>query len=251
MRKALGAFVFLAAAMPISIASAADMPVKAPPIPYPAAYNWTGFYGGAQVGYGWATEQTTAGSPSGASFPPGTVFGPIDLTGALGGFYGGYDYQISQLVIGFDGDFSWADLNGSSTDVSTVDRDIVHHTPDMTWVSTVTGRVGWAPTNDWLLFGKGGWAWGRFEGSSNTYTPAGAFASNGSSLTTRDGWTVGAGLEYRWTQHVSAKLEYDYVKFDTANYNDRSVSAAGVVTFPARSTTTDLSMLKLGLSYRF
>ena len=40
-----------------SVASAADMPLKAPVIT-PAAYSWTGFYVGANGGYGW--KGTTA-----------------------------------------------------------------------------------------------------------------------------------------------------------------------------------------------
>ena len=41
------------------LAVAADMPVKAPPPPAPApVYNWTGFYVGLNVGYGWADPST-------------------------------------------------------------------------------------------------------------------------------------------------------------------------------------------------
>lgn len=37
-----------------SVASAADMPVKARQIaPLPVAYNWTGFYGGLNAGGAW------------------------------------------------------------------------------------------------------------------------------------------------------------------------------------------------------
>src|SRR5262249_29876509 len=42
-----------------SVATAADMPVKAPVAPAPAAiaaYNWTGFYIGAHGGGGWAKK---------------------------------------------------------------------------------------------------------------------------------------------------------------------------------------------------
>ncbi len=42
-------------------ASAADLPVKAPPI-VPAVFNWTGGYGGIAGGYGWGhSDQTDPG----------------------------------------------------------------------------------------------------------------------------------------------------------------------------------------------
>jgi opacity protein-like surface antigen len=34
-------------------AFAADMPVKARPLPPPPVYNWTGFYVGGNIGYSW------------------------------------------------------------------------------------------------------------------------------------------------------------------------------------------------------
>jgi hypothetical protein len=38
------------------IASAADLPVKAPVAPVAAPYNWTGFYIGANIGGGWGNR---------------------------------------------------------------------------------------------------------------------------------------------------------------------------------------------------
>lgn len=56
MRKTLVSLAVLAA-MPIAVASAADMPMKAvAPVPYAAAYNWTGLYVGGEFGWGLAIE---------------------------------------------------------------------------------------------------------------------------------------------------------------------------------------------------
>ena len=40
----------------IGTASAADLPVKAPPMPAPAAYDWTVFYVGGSLGGIWSND---------------------------------------------------------------------------------------------------------------------------------------------------------------------------------------------------
>src|SRR5215469_6059367 len=102
------------------LAFAADIAVKAPspaPAPY-VPYSWTGFYVGGEFGAGWGNSQTTVVTNSGVAFPPGTVEKTIDYFGGLGGVYGGYNYQINQFLIGIDGDYTWAAVHGSATNVS-------------------------------------------------------------------------------------------------------------------------------------
>jgi outer membrane immunogenic protein len=52
-------------------AVAADMAVKAPPLPPVAAYSWTGFYGGLNAGGGWggATNSYNFVTPAGFVTP--------------------------------------------------------------------------------------------------------------------------------------------------------------------------------------
>lgn len=245
--------ILLAAAcaiVSVQAAYAADMPTKAPAYAPIAMYNWTGFYIGGQVGGGWFSSQTTHIDPTG-SFPAGWVDSTIDGSGFLGGGYAGYNYQINQFVIGIDGDYSWADLKGSGSDISPNNFGTTTHDENVKWIATVTGRLGYA-VNNWLLFGKGGWAWAGFDGNSSTFNLAGINTSNGTSSETRDGWTLGGGVEWGFLPKWSAKLEYDYVKFNTSNFNATSTNVAtGVVTTPARSATSNLSMVKLGIAYRF
>jgi outer membrane immunogenic protein len=237
-------------------AFAADL-TKAPapaPVPY-AAYNWTGFYGGLEIGGGWATSQETVVTSFTSftpSFPPGTVLNSIDYSGVLGGIYGGYNYQINQFVVGIDGDYTWADLTGTGTDVAK-DGDIANHNDLIDWIATVTGRLGYAYDN-LLFFAKGGWAWAGFSGSTNVVS-----GTTGAVLTidqhgndTHDGWTAGGGIEWAFSQHVSFKVEYDYVKFDTANFNVASDSISHSVSgIFARSETSSLNMVKGGIALRY
>jgi outer membrane immunogenic protein len=119
----------------------------------------------------------------------------------------------------------------------------------MDWITTVTGRLGYT-SNNLLLFAKGGWAWARFDGSTVNSLGAAVFGTSASSET-RDGWTVGAGVEYGVTPHISLKLEYDYIGFETANFTSTDTSAAGVVTTPSKSTTSSMNIVKGGVGVRF
>jgi outer membrane immunogenic protein len=114
------------------------------------------------------------------------------------------------------------------------------------WEATVTGRLGWA-NNNWLFFVKGGGAWAQFGTSSTTISGAGAVTGSGSSTDTRSGWTIGTGLEYGFAAHWSLKLEYDYLKFNTASFTSTEVSGAS----GARSATSNINEAKAGIAYRF
>jgi outer membrane immunogenic protein len=225
------------------------MPLKALRAPYAAAYSWTGLYIGGELGGGWVRETTTQVDPSGG-FPAGFVNAPISLSGILGGGYAGYNYQFNNVVIGIDGNYDAASLTGSGQDVSPTTGNISNKSDKMKWDAAITGRLGLA-NNNWLFFVKGGWAWAGFSGTGVTTTAAGTPFGSGSSSDTRDGGTVGVGIEYGFTPHWSAKIEYDYVKFETSSFNAATLSARGVAGAPARSVTSDLDELKGGIAYRF
>ena len=101
MRRGLFALLAVAGVAATSgTALAADIsrPVyKAPPAGVlPVTYDWTGFYIGGHVGYGWAdkTWQDSFG-----------LFGVSqEANGFLGGLQGGFNYQIGQFVVGAEGD---------------------------------------------------------------------------------------------------------------------------------------------------
>jgi outer membrane immunogenic protein len=246
MRKVVVSIAALVA-FPVASAFAADMPLKAPPIPY-AAYNWTGFYIGGEAGGGWASE-TVTNVTGGTAFPAGFMHS-TDFSGALGGVYAGYNHQFNQFVLGIDGDYTWADLTGSTTDVSTVNGHVESTSSTIRWISTVTGRFGYA-NNNWLFFVKGGGAWSGFNGNGTQTTAGGAPVNTSTSSSTRDGWTIGGGVEWGLDAHWSAKLEYDYVNFATAGFNTAVTTTAGAVSSETRSATSYLNMVKIGLDYRF
>src|SRR5882757_6296017 len=172
----LGAAALAAFAGP---AFAADMPArtytKAPPYTAPAlVYNWTGFYIGGHVGGAFTDGTNLLGSD--ARF--------------LGGVQGGFDYQFApNWVMGVEAQYSW--LTGGSNGVVFPAGTLVTGNSDQ--LGSVTGRLGytWGPA---LLYAKGGYAWRDNNNLSATVggVPAG-FTTDGNH---KDGYTVGAGLEY-------------------------------------------------------
>jgi outer membrane immunogenic protein len=109
-------------------------------------------------------------------------------------------------------------------------------------LGSVTGRLGytWGPT---LLYAKGGYAWR--DGNNLGVTAGGApvaFTTNGNH---KDGYTVGAGLEYMFAPNWSAKAEYQYYNFGNTQFT------AGPADIAGRSFRNDEHTVKAGVNYRF
>ena len=228
MRRVTLALSLAGATMFGGAALAADIsrPVyKAPPAgALPVAYDWTGFYVGGHVGYGWADKSWSD------PFSFGTVSHNAD--GFLGGGQAGFNYQVGQFVFGVEGDMSGSGIKGGANVLG------ANFNTNVDWTATLTGRAGIA-FDRWLVYGKGGVAWAHDRYSTNFYTfPATAELSD-----TRIGWTAGAGIEYAFAPQWSAKLEYNFMDFGT-----KSVSFAP-------GTATDIEQqihaLKLGVNYKF
>jgi len=72
-----------------------------PPVAAPVPWSWSGFYIGAHIGDGWGTKEIF---DSGFIDPvfAGKAISNASVTGFLGGFQAGYNYQISWVVVGID-----------------------------------------------------------------------------------------------------------------------------------------------------
>src|SRR3954453_16480883 len=91
-------------------ASAADMAVKAPPpAPLPVIYNWSGFYIGANGGWGQSHNCLDFVTLVGPVFSDGCA----DRSGGLAGGQIGYRWQTNQFVFGLEAQGDWADLKSS------------------------------------------------------------------------------------------------------------------------------------------
>jgi outer membrane immunogenic protein len=200
---------------------AADLPVKAPPAPAPAAIPvpiWTGFYVGLNAGYAWGQNSTTCTFVAGIDSPcEGVGFPDLKSRGGLFGAEVGANWQFQNWVLGAAVDWSALDLH-ASTIFPSVDVGKNGTSDQLTsrydWLGTARGRIGYAVGQS-LFYGTGGLAIGRVKDTySNEFngSNAGYFAT----ASNRTGWTAGAGWEYRITQNWGVKLEYLHVDLGSA-----------------------------------
>ena len=233
-RFALSAVV--AAALSVgagSIVLAADMPLKAPRA-MSLQYNWSGFYIGANGGYGTASSNWTDDPSLGS-----TDLGGHRTTGGFAGGQIGFNWQYGMAVAGLEAELDWANLNGSHVDP------LLHSlNTKVTTLGTITGRLGVAYWDRTLLYAKGGLGFAQFK--YDDFVTAGG-ALNGNSSSSRWGWTLGAGIEYGFAQNWSAKLEYDYLGFNPHRINFAGGAGGAYV----QDIRNDIQLVKAGINYRF
>jgi outer membrane immunogenic protein len=177
----------------VNAASAADMPMKAVKAPIVAsAYNWSGLYGGADVG--WIHEKinwayTNPGPPTLAPFSQ------TNDDGTVGGFLG-YQYQIGSIVVGVEGGVSssfnsrfGSTVGGTATGPCVTNGATTCQTK-MGAIWTAGGRLGYA-WNNWLVYGEGGWASAQL--STQLVNSGAAFDPTSAK---QNGWYAGAGVDY-------------------------------------------------------
>jgi outer membrane immunogenic protein len=209
-------------------ARAADMPTKAPPVPYvDLPFSWTGFYIGINGGYGF-------GHSSWSDPLVGTDSGRFHTNGALLGGQLGYNWQMGNVVLGLETDADWANLTGSGTGgVCIADGGGACQTRQ-DWLGTTRARIGYA-FGRWLPYVTGGAAYGDIK----------ADQTNGTSTATRFGWTAGGGVEYSLDRNWSAKVEYLHLDLGTAGF------------FSAANGATNLSVpaidnvVRAGINYHW
>jgi outer membrane immunogenic protein len=233
-------------------ASAADMPVKARPMVAAPAFNWSGFYIGGHVGYGWGDVDVVSGPVAATALGgvAGTGLTSYDVDGIIGGGQVGWNWQPvgSPFVFGIEGDISASGMDGSGT-VAPVGILVAGTamSTEVDFLATVTGRIGYA-WNNWLWYVKGGWAY--IEQDHRFSTLAGVVGTVSDS---RSGWTIGTGAEWslaNWGMgpNWSAKLEYNYLDFGD---RDLTFTTAPGVLIGVGNIDQQIHLVKLGVNFRF
>jgi outer membrane immunogenic protein len=226
----LGTVAVIAVGMTVP-ALAADLGArgytKAPPYVAQAYNYWTGFYIGGHLGGAFSSDNNFNGLVSGSN----------NDGRFLGGVQVGADYQFAQnWVVGIEGQYSWLGNNNS-----VIFPGGFIYTNNQRAIGSVTGRVGfaWGPA---LLYAKGGYAFSdNSESLSLLGTPVAFTLDSGH----RDGYTVGAGLEYMFAPNWSAKAEYQYYNFGSTTFTSGPADVVGV------RGREDEHTVKVGVNYRF
>jgi outer membrane immunogenic protein len=226
-------------------ALAADLPVKAPPrrAPVFVPYAWTGWYIGANAGYGLGYGQGTF------------AFGPVLETfnampaGAFGGGQLGYNYQFGSFVVGAETDIQGAGISDTRTCLlgcipglsALIDQ-------KLNWFGTTRARVGLA-NGPVLTYVTAGAAYGGTE-TGVTTTFGGATAASSVSAT-KSGWVWGTGVEAALGGNWTAKAEY-------LNMDLGSSSASNAVAIPGVGAVVSTlnvknreQIFRAGVNYHF
>jgi outer membrane immunogenic protein len=213
------AFAISVLAVSAISASAADLPArpytKAPSLAV-TAYDWSGFYVGANGGGAWGHKCwdvvpftiNLLGAPIAVSGSEGCH----TASGATAGGQVGYRWQSAAWVFGVEAQGNWADLQGSNPSQLAFFAGFANRTK-IDAVGLFTGQVGYS-WNSFLLYAKGGAAVARDKYESFLTAPLGplptGFISDRGSET-RWGGVAGIGGEYSFTRNWSLALEYDHL----------------------------------------
>ena len=214
MKKFLLGTVGLLALGMAAPASAADMAVKAPPpAPLPVIYNWTGFYIGANGGWG---QSNSCLNFDGFGFFD-RVDGCRSRSGGVIGGQIGYRWQASQWVFGLEAQGDWADLSHTRPspffDPFAGSPGFISTRTKTDGIGLFTGQIGYA-WNAALFYVKGGAAV-----TSNRFSILETISGRelASASATRWGGTVGVGFEYGFTPNWSFGVEYNHLWMGDAN----------------------------------
>jgi outer membrane immunogenic protein len=219
MKKTLFAAVSALSMLAAGAALAADLPNRraapaAPAFAAPPTFTWTGFYIGANAGYGF-----------GEFSKDGRLFDDAD--GFVGGGQVGFNYQIGQFVAGLEADLQGADMKAGGGPL------ILGSQAKIEYFGTVRGRLGVAFDRA-LVYVTGGYAFGQAKVSI-----PGLLISDDNM---HNGYTVGGGIEYAFTNNISLKGEYLYV-----NLEDKNFTGLGLGTAKAGA---EFSVVRAGVNYR-
>lgn len=246
---------------------------------------WTGFYFGANGGYGWANSAESftandaaslAGTCGGAGHPAGQCIPSTDyhMDGAQAGGQLGYNWQInSQWMTGVEADYQWSDFNGQGTStfrLGGVGSTTANVNEEVKSFGTFRGRMGVMPVNWMLLYGTAGFAYGRVSESSaipgvatgsetsggfSYRCTSGSSCFAGSSTDTVLGWTAGAGIELALTRNLTFRTETLYVHMDAPT--GTSVAQGTTTTGPTPSSfaigfaPVRFVVARAGLNFKF
>ncbi|MEH2546502.1 outer membrane immunogenic protein [Bradyrhizobium sp. AZCC 2262] len=236
----LGTVALIAFAAPAAAADLAARPyVKAPPTPIAVVYDWSGFYIGANGG--WGSSRKCWDSVAPALFIGGE--GCHDATGGTAGGQIGYRWQTGTWVFGIEGQGNWADFRGSNASTLFLGS---RNESKIDAFGLITGQVGWA-ANNVLFYVKGGAAVtaDRFR---IVDIPTGIVTGT-TGDDTRWGGVVGVGLEYGFAPNWSAAIEYDHLFMQDRTYT--FISPVGGGFFAADRIRQDVDLVTVRVNYRW
>jgi outer membrane immunogenic protein len=251
---------------------------------YAPYLSWSGFYVGANGGFGWGNSAANY-SPNDAAARAGTCGGTghgtclissdFNRHGAIAGGQIGYNWQInSHWLTGIEADYQWSGMSATSDSppfhLGNVGTTVAVANQSVNSFGTLRVRMGVIIANPLLLYGTAGLAVGRVNeqvtiagtsavpvstgGFSYLCNPGGPSCFSGSSEKTKIGWSGGAGAEYAITSRLTFKAELLYadlgpIKVTTVAQN--MVAGTAPSSFTATFPAVNFAIVRGGLNFRF
>jgi outer membrane immunogenic protein len=257
----------LATVFSVAAVSSPAMAAPPPPPPLMSVYNWTGFYVGGNVGYGFGSGTPTYTDPSFGLFGLPTSFtglgGSNQLQSPIGGIQAGYNWRINQSwVTGLEADFQGSAQkanrvfnfpffnDGEGGTLSGTLTSKIH------WFGTVRGRIGFLVNPMTMVYGTGGLAYGKvsvagsfFDSTLGCLICSWAFDAS----TTKVGWAAGAGIEGAFpvspglnTKNWTWKFEYLHIDLGTFSGTGFNPDFFGPFAWSAKFTN---DIVRFGVNY--
>jgi outer membrane immunogenic protein len=221
------------------VAAALDLSaVTPPPPPLQQKPAWAGYY---------FRNNSGGGDPWTALAPSAGFASPTAVTSATNETFG-VNFQSGNFVFGLEGSLAAANFDGRFTAPYLPAMTAGGWSPNMNWLGTVTGRIGYS-FGQWLPYAKAGFAAADVGSPLQGAGPLGSFTQG----TTTGGWTAGLGFEYQLSPKWSLGVEYLYTDLGNgaANGPPGSLGSAPISGSPEMYSTALKTQSFLGrLNYK-
>lgn len=190
-------------------------------------YDWSGPYIGLHAGY---LMSSTTVEDLGV-----VVERRAKTNGFVGGIMGGYNWQDQSLVYGLDADLGLGFVRGHGG-VVVLPPPPPSNTYDLNWNAHLRGRLGIAPNNgNLLLFLGAGVAFADFEFTSGE--------TGERQSATYVAPSIGAGMEYGFTQNFAGRAEVLYDMFHMGH---------GLIALhDYKARLNNATTIRVGFNYKF
>jgi len=241
---------------------AADMAVKARPVPVPV-FSWTGCYIGINAGYSRADVRSAgtynaiydAGSAGAAPTQAAQSIAKITPDSITIGAGAGCNYQAGMFVVGAEGDLNYTDLGAQQIRGPFAFPPLVPYIWEerfrSDWYATARARAGVVVAERGLLYVTGGAAFAHFSWYKALDQPPVVNARyQAGASDTKVGWVVGVGGEYAFDNNWSAKLEYLHMDFGSSS----AITPTPLIFAPGAAWTYKNhfreDVVRVGINYR-
>lgn len=228
-------------------------------LPAASPADWDGFYVGVTGGTHTGSRSTVqiSGSPLIVfSQSVGTI--PyrqhLDRNGSVFGIACGYNQPVGPVLLGVETDYLFDRLKGRDSFDYASGSLITSSSIAVDNLMTLRGRVGYAPSERWMVAFTGGLATAKVEAKFDIDESMGTGRQWHSRKSDREtGWAAGVEATFAATKHFLVRA--DYVHYDLG----KTKSAQPIQTNPDVPTTyaefkpvkVDGDLIRLALMYRF